>query len=71
MSEVESKAKKQPSRDGKMQVAGYMPKDSVFALQELLLRLSRDRGERVTMQEAIAEALSDFGRKHGVKILPE
>ena len=57
-----------PGRAGKTMIGAYVEKNAVFTIQELLLRLSRERGERVTMQEAIVESLADFCRKHGVAL---
>ena len=66
--QAEPQAKKSAARANKTMIGAYIPKDAGFALQELLLRISRERGERVTMQEAITESLSDFCRKHGVDL---
>lgn len=57
-----------PGREGKSMIGAYVDKGALYTIQELLLRLSRDRGERVTMQEALTEALGDFCRKHGVEL---
>ena len=55
-------------RDGKNQVGVYLPQDAVFTFRELLLKLSRERSRRVTSQEAVAEALQDYAKKHGVEL---
>lgn len=57
-----------PGREGKTTLAAWVSKDGAFVFQELLLRLSRERGTRVTMQEAVTEAINDYGRKHGMEI---
>lgn len=62
----ESQGKRASGRAGKTMIGAYVEKDAVYTIQELLLRLSRERGERVTMQEAIVEALTDYCKKHGL-----
>jgi hypothetical protein len=43
------------SRKGKMQIGGHFDPRDVFTLQEVLVRESRERGSRKTMQEALEE----------------
>jgi hypothetical protein len=57
-----------PSRAGKTMIGAYVDKDGAFTIQELLLKRSREQGERVTMQEAIVEALTDYCKKYGVTV---
>lgn len=45
-------------------VAAWITTDAFYAIKELLLKLSRDRGSKVTMQEALTEALVDYSAKH-------
>lgn len=65
---AESSAKRAKPRDGKTMIGAYIEKDSLFTIQGMLLELSRARGERVTMQEAITEALTDYCKKNGTQI---
>lgn len=55
-------------RAGKTMVGAYLDKADLYMVQELLLRLSRERGSRVTMQDAITEGLRDYCAKHGVTL---
>jgi hypothetical protein len=59
---------KRPDREGKSALAGWVATDGYFAVHELLLRLSRERGAKVTMQQAVVEAMNDYGRKHGTEL---
>jgi hypothetical protein len=65
---AESPAKRANPRDGKSLIGAYIEKDSFYAIQGMLLEMSRGRGERVTMQEAITEALTDYCKKNGTQI---
>ena len=56
------------SREGKMQIGGFFDIVDVFTLQELLLRESRERRSRKTMQEAFEEMLVDYCAKRGVTL---
>ena len=49
-------------------IGAYADKDGLYTVQEVLLKLSRERRAKVTMQEAIIEALTDFCKKHGVEV---
>jgi len=66
MAESDTKAKS--GREGKTMIGAYADKDGAYAVQEVLLKLSRERRVKVTMQEAILEALTDFCKKHGVDV---
>jgi hypothetical protein len=55
-------------RDGKMQIGAYFEKVAVFTIQEVLARESRERGIRVTMQDAITEAMQEWCSKRGVTL---
>jgi hypothetical protein len=46
-------------------VAGHFDADVSFALHELCGTLTRQRGQRFAVQQALAEALSDWFTKHG------
>src|SRR3954469_20893474 len=57
--------RRQPSREKTVMIAGHFEGDVSFALHELLGKLTRQQGKRMTMQQAIAEALTLFFEKHG------
>jgi hypothetical protein len=46
-------------------VAGHFDADVSFAMHELCGKLTRQRGQRFTVQQAIAEALADWFVKNG------
>jgi hypothetical protein len=46
-------------------IAGHFEADVSFAIHELCGKLTRQRGQRVTVQQVLAEALGDWFRKHG------
>lgn len=56
------------NRKGKMQIGGHFEPADVFTLQELLMRESRERGSKKTMQEALEEMVADYCKKHGVTL---
>lgn len=56
--------RRQPSRMKTVMIAGHFEADVSFAMHELLGRLTRQQGKRVTMQQAIAEALTLWFEKH-------
>ncbi len=56
------------SRDGKIQLCGYFSREDAFTVQEVIARVSRKRDHRVTMQEAVAEAVADWCHKHGTTL---
>lgn len=56
---------------GRTAVATYLEQRELAIVQGLLARLRGERGRRITMQEALAEALSEWCAKHGVKLEPD
>jgi hypothetical protein len=46
-------------------IAGHFDADVSFAIHEQCGRLTRQRGQRVTVQQVLAEALADWFTKHG------
>ena len=46
-------------------IAGHFEADVSFAIHEQCGKLTRQRGQRVTVQQALAEALADWFAKHG------
>ena len=57
--------RRQPSRDKTVMIAGHFDADVSFAVHELCGKLTRQKGHRVTVQQALAESLSDWFTKHG------
>jgi hypothetical protein len=57
--------RRQPSRTKTVMIAGHFDADVSFALHELCGKLTRKQGQRVTVQQALAEALADWFIKHG------
>ena len=57
--------RRQPSRAKTVMVAGHFDADVSFAMHELCGKLTRQRGQRFTVQQALAEALADWFSKHG------
>src|ERR1700676_2986412 len=53
---------------GRTPVASYLEQNQLAIVQALLARLRGERGVRVTMQEALFEALQAWCEKHGVKL---
>jgi hypothetical protein len=53
---------------GRTPVASYLEQNQLAIVQALLARLRGERGVRVTMQEALFEALQAWCDKHGVKL---
>ena len=68
MSEKRERKPEGGSREGKTMIGAYVSKDALYTLQEFLLRLSRQRGEKVTMQEFILSALRSECKKHDLKL---
>lgn len=62
------KARRQANRAKTVMIAGHFEADVSFALHELCGRLTRQRSERLTVQMALAEALSDWFEKHGASV---
>jgi len=56
------------SRAGKTLAGAYLDKTDLFILQELCLRLGRERGQRMTMQEFALLAFTEKCERHGVKL---
>ncbi len=59
--------KRQPGRAKTVMIAGHFEADVSFAVHELCGKLTRQNGKRVTVQQALAEALTDWFTKHGAK----
>jgi hypothetical protein len=57
--------RRQPSRTKTVMIAGHFEDDVSFAIHELCGKLTRQQGQRVTVQKALAEALGDWFTKHG------
>lgn len=57
--------RRQPSRIKTVMIAGHFDADVSFAVHELCGKLTRQKGQRVTVQQALAESLSDWFIKHG------
>lgn len=63
--EPPAKRRRQPSRAKTVMIAGHFDADVSFAVHELCGKLTRQKGQRVTVQQALAEALADWFTKHG------
>jgi hypothetical protein len=59
--------KRQPSRAKTVMIAGHFDPDVSFAVHELCGKLTRQKEKRFTMQEALAEALTDWFIKYGAE----
>ena len=57
--------RRQPSRTKTVMIAGHFEDDVSFAIHEQCGKLTRQRGQRVTVQQVLAEALADWFTKHG------
>jgi hypothetical protein len=57
--------RRQPGRAKTVMIAGHFDADVSFAIHEQCGRLTRQRGQRVTVQQVLAEALADWFAKHG------
>ena len=55
---------RQPSRAKTVMIAGHFDADVSFAVHELCGKLTRQKGQRVTVQQALAESLTDWFIKH-------
>lgn len=62
------KTKRQPGRAKTVMIAGHFAPDVSFAMHELCGKLTRQQGKRVTVQQALAEALTDWFLKHGAQV---
>jgi hypothetical protein len=68
MTDINSEPRNRSGRAGKTLAGAYLDKTDLFIIQELCLRLSRDRGARMTMQEFVVLALTNECERHGVKL---
>lgn len=59
--------RRQPSRTKTVMIAGHFDADVSFAVHELCGKLTRQKGQRVTVQQALAESLADWFVKHGAQ----
>ena len=66
MQEAPRAANRQANRRNKVMVAAHFDSDVSFAMRELCARLTRQRGERLTMQTALGEAIGLWFSHHGV-----
>jgi hypothetical protein len=57
--------RRQPSRTKTVMIAGHFEADVSYAMRELCGKLTRQKGQRFTMQQALAEAMADWFIKHG------
>jgi hypothetical protein len=57
--------RRQPGRTKTVMIAGHFEADVSFAVHELCGKLTRQQGQRVTVQQALAEALGLWFEKHG------
>lgn len=57
--------RRQPGRAKTVMIAGHFDADVSFAVHELCGKLTRQKGQRVTVQQALAESLSDWFTKYG------
>jgi hypothetical protein len=65
VAEPEPTRRRQPSRVKTVMIAGHFEADVSFAIHELCGKLTRQQGQRVTVQQALAEALELWFEKHG------
>ncbi len=61
----ETPRRRQPSRTKTVMIAGHFEADVSFAIHEQCGKLTRQRGQRVTVQQVLAEALADWFEKQG------
>lgn len=59
--------RRQPSRVKTVMIAGHFDPDVSFAMHELCGKLTRQKGQRVTVQQALAEAMADWFTKYGAE----
>jgi hypothetical protein len=60
--------RRQPSRAKTVMIAGHFDADVSYAMRELCGKLTRQVGQRVTMQQALAEALAGWFTEHGAPV---
>ena len=65
--DVPAARKRQPGRAKTVMIAGHFAPDVSFAIHELCGKLTRQNGKRITVQQALAEALKDWFAKHGAQ----
>jgi hypothetical protein len=68
MTETTPERRNPTSRSGKTLAGAYLDKTDLFIIQELCLRLGRERSQRMTMQEFVVLALTNECERHGVKL---
>ena len=54
------------AREGKVSQSYWMRDEAKYQLAELRLRVSRERGQRVTVQDLMDEAVNDLFKKYGL-----
>ena len=59
--------RRQPSRAKTVMIAGHFDADVSYAIHELCGKLTRQKGQRVTVQQALAEALAGWFEKNGAE----
>jgi hypothetical protein len=59
--------RRQPNRTKTVMIAGHFDPDVSFAIHEQCGKLTRQRGQRVTVQQVLTEALADWFVKHGAE----
>lgn len=62
------KAERPAYRMGKTLTGAYLDRTDSFTVQELCLRLSRERGFRMPVQEFVLNAITRECERHGVKL---
>jgi hypothetical protein len=65
--EAQPPRSRQPGRAKTVMIAGHFAPDVSFAMHELCGKLTRKHGKRITVQQALAEALADWFAKHGAE----
>jgi hypothetical protein len=58
---------RQPNRRGKVPISAFVEKQTLYNLKAFLATVSAEKGESVTMQEAIIEAIRDYCVKYKFK----
>lgn len=62
---AEHKPRRAPARERKVNVAAWFPPAVKYGLQELALERTRSVGQKVTLQDLMAEAFNDLFKKYG------
>lgn len=69
MTDPSPKHRNATSRAGKTPAGAFLDKDDIAIIQELCIRLGRERGTgRMTMQEFAVIAFTEKCERHGVKL---